>query len=235
MQISLSKSNASPTYWAGMTFILHGRQSHIEERPEAFELTLRHGNGPYLSFNWVNVSQHPGGRLNIKMSSYQYRDSHVNDKTVSPTVLSLTWESPYLGKTVFILRRGPDSTWTRRPSPLPTAMLVWNGVQPGGLTNPGRKYVINLPNKFNFLFNSKNWHNFVFATSPMDPPCTLPTMKSFHYLFVVNLNKCLNKSGKWTETHLRSCDVTEMALVQNLLGRAGDINPILVARTTNNN
>ena len=24
------------------------------------------------------------------------------------TVLSLTWESPYLGKTVFILRRGPD-------------------------------------------------------------------------------------------------------------------------------
>ena len=34
-------------------------------------------------------------------------DSHVKDKTVSPTVLSLTWESPYLGKTVFILRRGP--------------------------------------------------------------------------------------------------------------------------------
>ena len=26
---------------------------------------------------------------------------------VSPTVLSLTWESPYLGKTVFIFRRGP--------------------------------------------------------------------------------------------------------------------------------
>ena len=48
-----------------------------------------------------------GGRLNIKMSSYQYRDSHVKDKTVSPTVLSLTWESPYLGKMVFILRRGP--------------------------------------------------------------------------------------------------------------------------------
>ena len=41
------------------------------------------------------------------MLSYQYRDSHVKDKTVSPAVLSLTWESPYLGKTVFILRRGP--------------------------------------------------------------------------------------------------------------------------------
>ena len=49
------------------------------------------------------------GRLNIKMSSYQYRDPHVKDKTVSPTVLSLTWETTYMGKTVFILRRGPGS------------------------------------------------------------------------------------------------------------------------------
>ena len=49
----------------------------------------------------------PGGWFNIKMSSYQYRDSHVKDKTVSPTVLSLTWESPYLGKTVFILNQDP--------------------------------------------------------------------------------------------------------------------------------
>ena len=53
----------------------------------------------------------PGGRLNIKMPSYQYKDSHVKDKTVWPTVLSLTWESPYLGKTVFILRRGPGRHW----------------------------------------------------------------------------------------------------------------------------
>ena len=52
-----------------------------------------------------------GGHLNINMSSYQYRDPHVKDKTVSPTVLSLTWESPYQGKTVFILRRGPDGCW----------------------------------------------------------------------------------------------------------------------------
>ena len=53
-----------------------------------------------------------GGRLNIKMPSFQHRDTHVKDKTVSQpsglaTVLSLTWESPYLGKTVFILRWGP--------------------------------------------------------------------------------------------------------------------------------
>ena len=55
----------------------------------------------------IKPSIQSGGRLNIKMPSYQYRDSHVKDKTVSPTVLSLTWESPYLGKMVFILRRGP--------------------------------------------------------------------------------------------------------------------------------
>ena len=39
------------------------------------------------------------GRFNIKMLSYQYSLT---------TVLSLTWESPYLGKMVFILRQGPD-------------------------------------------------------------------------------------------------------------------------------
>ena len=33
------------------------------------------------------------------------------DKMVT-TVLSLTWESPYLGKTVFILRQGPDALAT---------------------------------------------------------------------------------------------------------------------------
>ena len=43
-----------------------------------------------------------GGHLSIKMSSYRYRDPYVKDKTV--TVLSLTRESPYLGKMVFILR-----------------------------------------------------------------------------------------------------------------------------------
>ena len=66
------------------------------------------------AINWISdATAHchsyvpPGDHLNIKMLSYQYRDSYVKDKTISPTVLSLTWESPYLGKTVFILRRGP--------------------------------------------------------------------------------------------------------------------------------
>ena len=48
----------------------------------------------------------PGGLLNIKMSSYQYRDPHVKDQMVL-FVLSLTWESPYLGKTVFMLSQSP--------------------------------------------------------------------------------------------------------------------------------
>ena len=40
------------------------------------------------------------------MLFYQYKDPHVKDKAVSwPS--SLTWESPRLGKTVFILRQGP--------------------------------------------------------------------------------------------------------------------------------
>ena len=58
------------------------------------------------SYNNICYISHTGGRLNIKKSSYQYRDSHVEDKTVSPTVLSLTWESPYPGKTVFIFLDG---------------------------------------------------------------------------------------------------------------------------------
>ena len=48
-----------------------------------------------------------GSRLNIKPLSYQYMESHVKDKTVSQTVLSLTWKSPY---------------WERRS-------LYWDGVQ----------------------------------------------------------------------------------------------------------
>ena len=57
----------------------------------------------------------PGGHLNTMMSSYQYRHSDDKDKTVSPTVLSLTWKSPYLGKTVYLLRRGPvlHCAWRR--------------------------------------------------------------------------------------------------------------------------
>ena len=67
------------------------------------------------------------GRLNIDMSSYQYRDPHVKDKTVSP-VLSLIWESPYLGKTVFILRRGPgllDSQDLLWYNPIWHTVLQW--------------------------------------------------------------------------------------------------------------
>ena len=58
------------------------------------------------------------------MSSYQYRHSHVKDKTVSPTVLSLTWESPYLGKTVFILRQGPGSPFSDSPATSHSVLVI---------------------------------------------------------------------------------------------------------------
>ena len=48
----------------------------------------------------------PGGsQYKVKMTCYQYRDPHV------VTVLSLTWESPYLGKIVIILRWDPGLPW----------------------------------------------------------------------------------------------------------------------------
>ena len=34
------------------------------------------------SYVFKNIVMQPGGRLNINMSSYQYRDPHVKDKTV---------------------------------------------------------------------------------------------------------------------------------------------------------
>ena len=42
------------------------------------------------------------------MPSYQNRNPHVKDKDGLTTVLSSTWKSSFLGKTVFILRRGPE-------------------------------------------------------------------------------------------------------------------------------
>ena len=61
-----------------------------------------------------SINTKPWGRLNIKMPSNQYKDSHVKDKTVSQTVYSLTWESSYPRKTVFILGRGIDIQWQQQ-------------------------------------------------------------------------------------------------------------------------
>ena len=48
-----------------------------------------------------------GDRFNIKMLSYQYRDPHVKDKTVS--------RPSYLGKTGLILNQGPSYPSMRQP------------------------------------------------------------------------------------------------------------------------
>ena len=73
----------------------------------------------------ADVRVNPGGRLNKKDGLTRYGDSHVKDKTVSPTVLSLTWKSPYVDKTVFILRRGPVY-----PIP-PSVERRYNELKPG--------------------------------------------------------------------------------------------------------
>ena len=56
----------------------------------------------YICYN-VGIIWATGGRLNKKDSLTRYGNSHVKDKTA---VRTLTWKSPYVDKTVFILRRG---------------------------------------------------------------------------------------------------------------------------------
>ena len=46
-------------------------------------LSYLHNEIPYSSKTKSILNQDPEGRLNIKMLSYQYRDSHVKEKTVS--------------------------------------------------------------------------------------------------------------------------------------------------------
>ena len=57
-----------------------------------------------------------GGGLYINMSSLQYREPHV---------LSLKWESPYLGMTVFILT--PDEHTLQQTEYWPTNWLGYRG------------------------------------------------------------------------------------------------------------
>ena len=66
-------------------------------QPYCHRLSLAQTVIPFDACTW--------GGLNMQMSSYQYKNPHLIDKTT----LSLTWEYPYLGKTVFIFRHGPDS------------------------------------------------------------------------------------------------------------------------------
>ena len=77
---------------------------------------------PIGSLRWCGsvktiLREDQGGCLNIKLPSYRYRDIHVKDKTVSPTVLSLTWESPYMGKTVIILGQSPGPLYPTQSLP----------------------------------------------------------------------------------------------------------------------
>ena len=52
-------------------------------------------NSPVLLISYTPCGKRPGPRLNIKTVFPRYGYSHVKDKTVGETVLSLTWESLY--------------------------------------------------------------------------------------------------------------------------------------------
>ena len=67
-----------------------------------------------ITICWTN-NQEWGVHLNIKMLSYQYRDSHYKDKMASRLFYMFIMEIPILGKTFFILRRGPGSWWFEKP------------------------------------------------------------------------------------------------------------------------
>ena len=58
-----------------------------------------------------------GGRLNIKMSSYQYRDPMLKIRRFRDRLIFNTW-IPYLEKTVFILRQGPGVAFFSLTRPL---------------------------------------------------------------------------------------------------------------------
>ena len=71
-----------------------------------FSLNLNHnGEGKIISEKCHRISSGP--RLNIKTIFPRYGHSYVKDKTVGETVLSLTWELPYLVRPSFLLRRPP--------------------------------------------------------------------------------------------------------------------------------
>ena len=81
----------------------------------SFEITIYFVISPLWCWTW-NISGKsrfvfsPGGHLNIKMSSYQYRDSHVKDKTVPPTVsdrLIFNMGIPIPGKDGLYIETGP--------------------------------------------------------------------------------------------------------------------------------
>ena len=75
-----------------------------------------------LSFGAVRCWPLFGSRLNIKMSSYPYKDPHVEDKTVSRDRLIFNMGIPMPGKTIFVFIRGLG-----RPRLVLFMMTSWNG------------------------------------------------------------------------------------------------------------
>ena len=91
-----------------MAFILRGWQPHIDERPEAFELMLLPCQVP---FEWIS---------NL--------DGIFALRKLWQHGLSASWDENlrYLfTATSQVASQYLDNTWTGRPGPLHSAMLVW--------------------------------------------------------------------------------------------------------------
>ena len=104
-----------------MAFILRGWRPHIKKKPWAFELMLPQGMFlSYFSFGWISNLE----RIFPLRKHWQCGLSAVLDENLHYS-FPATWQ---------VDSQHPNRTWTRRSSPLPTAMLVWYGEQPLGVT-----------------------------------------------------------------------------------------------------
>ena len=103
-----------------------------------------------------------GGGLNIKMPSYKYsRDP-------------LTWKSHYLGKTVFILRRGPERfLWLRHyHSAIVTNIsngLLWRSWCKNNGWMHSTKWIITTGSFLEFCYTSTNikFHSIILSVDPI--------------------------------------------------------------------
>ena len=119
---------------------------------------------PYSRMTDTDLKQ-TGGCCNIKMPSYQYRDSHVKEKTVSPTVLYLTWESPYLVR------------WS----------LYWDGDQFNNKMLTHRGEALNI-SWIDFQWTSTETKSFQYLIQYF----VLITYISCENIFAISVLKCIN-------------------------------------------
>ena len=79
----------------------------------------KYGTGCNVDHNDLHIIEWPGGHLNIKMSSYQYRDPHC-DRLIFNMGIHIPW------KDSLYIETGPRSQWVNRRNngPISSHLLV---------------------------------------------------------------------------------------------------------------